>query len=183
MSEFLEILRNISPILVCLLVCAAKIVEITIQSLKTVMMVKGQRLNSALLGFVECIIWGLAVSTIIGSLGDDYLLLVFYCFGYAAGLYLGSTLEGRIALGTSNLQIIANDEATEKICAYLKENNRGFTVFEGHGSTQKMNMIFIVLARKEIAKVSKAVRAAAGSNVFVVADDVSNYTGGYGMVK
>ena len=43
MSEFLETLRGISPILVCLLVCAAKIIEITIQSLKTCMMVKGQR--------------------------------------------------------------------------------------------------------------------------------------------
>ena len=36
MSEFLDTLRSISPILVCLLVCAAKIVGITIQSLKTV---------------------------------------------------------------------------------------------------------------------------------------------------
>ena len=40
MSNFLEMLSGISPILVCLLVCVAKIVEITIQSLKTCMMLK-----------------------------------------------------------------------------------------------------------------------------------------------
>ena len=134
MSEFLKILP---PIVVCLIVCAAKIVEISIQSLKTCMMVKGQRLKAAGLGFLECTIWGLVISTIIGTLGDNLFLLLFYCVGYAAGLFIGSTIEGKIALGTSNLQLIANDENTEKITEYLKENNKGYTVFEGHGSTDK----------------------------------------------
>ena len=183
MSEFLEFLRGISPILVCLLVCAAKIVEITIQSLKTCMMVKGQRLKAAGLGFVECIIWGLVISTLIGSLGDDLLLLIFYCIGYATGLFLGSTIENKIALGTSNLELIASDESTEKITAYLKANDRGYTVFEGHGSKEKMNMIFVVLPRKETPRVLKEIRKSCDNKVFVAVSEVSKYAGGYGMVK
>ena len=183
MSEFLETLRGISPILVCLLVCAAKIVEITIQSLKTCMMVKGQRLKAACLGFVECTIWGLVISTLIGTLGDNLLLLVFYCAGYATGLFLGSTLEGKIALGTSNLELIASDESTAKITAYLKENERGYTVFEGHGSKEKMNMIFVVLPRKETPKVLREIRQSCDNKVFVAVSEVSKYAGGYGMVK
>ncbi len=183
MSEFLDSLREISPILVCLLVCAAKIVEITIQSLKTCMMVKGQRLKAAGLGFVECIIWGLVISTIIGTLGDNLLLLLFYCAGYATGLFLGSTIEGKIALGTSNLEIIASEENTAIITAYLKEQNRGYTIFDGHGSTQKMNMIFIVLPRKESGRVLRDLRKKCDKNLFVVASEVSKYAGGYGMMK
>ena len=183
MSEFLDFLRGISPILVCLLVCAAKIVEITIQSLKTCMMVKGQRLKAAGLGFVECIIWGLVISTLIGSLGDDLLLLIFYCIGYATGLFLGSTIENKIALGTSNLELIASDESTEKITAYLRENDRGYTVFEGRGSKEKMNMIFVVLPRKETPKTLKEIRKACDNKVFVAVSEVSKYAGGYGMVK
>ena len=183
MSEFLETLRGISPILVCLLVCAAKIIEITIQSLKTCMMVKGQRLKAAGLGFVECTIWGLVISTLIGSLGDNLLLLVFYCIGYATGLFLGSTLESKIALGTSNLELIANDDSTKKIPDYLKANDRGFTVLEGHGSKEKMNMIFIVLPRKETPKTLKEIRKVCDNKVFVAVSEVSKYAGGYGMVK
>ena len=56
MSEFLA---SLHPILVCLIVCAAKIVEITIQSLKTCMMVRGQRLKAAGLEVVTHIIIGL----------------------------------------------------------------------------------------------------------------------------
>ncbi|MBR4941540.1 MAG: DUF2179 domain-containing protein [Clostridia bacterium] len=180
MSEFLA---SINPILVCLIVCAAKIVEITIQSLKTCMMVKGQRLKAAGLGLLECAIWGLVISTIIGTLGDNLFLLAFYCVGYAVGLYLGSTIEGKIALGTSNLQLIANDENTEIITEYLKNNNRGYTVFEGRGSTDKMNMIFIVLPRREAGKILKEIHKKCNNKVFVVASEVSKYAGGYGMLK
>ena len=180
MSEFLA---SLHPVAVCFLVCAAKIVEITIQSLKTCMMVKGQRLKAAGLGFVECTIWGLVISTIIGTLGDNIFLLLFYCIGYATGLFLGSTIENKIALGTSNLELIANDASTKKITEYLKACDRGYTVFEGHGSKDKMNMIFIVLPRKETPKVLKDIRKACDNKVFVVASEVSKYAGGYGMGK
>lgn len=178
-----ELLSTLHPVAVCLIVCAAKIVEISIQSLKTCMMVKGQRMKAAALGFVECMIWGLVISTIISTLGDNLLLLLFYCFGYAVGLFLGSTIENKIAIGTSNLELIANDESTEKITTYLKENNRGYTVFSGRGSIDKMNMIFIVLPRKETPRVLKEIRECCDNKVFVVASEVSKYAGGYGMVK
>ena len=180
MSEFLA---SLHPVAVCFLVCAAKIVEITIQSLKTCMMVKGQRLKAAGLGFVECTIWGLVISTIIGTLGDNLFLLLFYCVGYATGLFLGSTIENKIALGTSNLELIANDESTAKITEFLKAQNRGYTVFDGYGSTDRMNMIFIVLPRKEAPKMLKEIRKLCDNKVFVVASEVSKYAGGYGMMK
>lgn len=180
MSEILEMLP---PVAVCILVCVAKIVEITIQSLKTCMMVKGQRLKAAGLGFLECTIWGLVISTIIGTLGDNLWLLLFYCVGYATGLFLGSTIEGKIALGTSNLELIANDDSTEKIEAYLKAQGRGYTVLDGRGSVDKMNLIFIVLPRREAARVLREIRALCDNKVFVVASDVSKYAGGYGTLK
>jgi len=177
------ILASLHPAVVCAIVCFAKIIEITIQSLKTCMMVKGQRLKAAGLGFIECVIWGVVISTIIGTLGDNPFLLLFYCIGYATGLFLGSTIENKIALGTSNLELIAGIESTEKIIEYLKKNNRGYTVFEGRGSKDKMNMIFIVLPRKETGTVLKDIRRTCDNKVFVVASEVSKYAGGYGMMK
>ncbi len=178
-----DFLNSIPPIAVCLIVCCAKIVEITIQSLKTCMMVKGQRAKAAMLGFTECMIWGLVISTIISTLGSNYILLLFYCCGYATGLFLGSTIESKLAIGTSNLELIANDENTLRITEYLKEKNLGYTVLDGYGSKDKMNMIFIVLARKEAPKVLKEIRRICDNKVFVAVSEVSKYAGGYGMMK
>ena len=178
-----ELLAALPPIVLCIIVCATKILEISIQSLKTCMMVKGQRLKAAGLGFIECVVWGLVVAAVIGTLGDNLLLLLFYCIGYAAGLFIGSTIEGKIALGTSNLELIASDESTEKITAYLKQNDLGYTVLPGHGANEKMNMIFIVLPRKRTKRALNEIRACCDNKVFVVASEVSKYAGGYGMVK
>lgn len=178
-----EILASLHPVAVCIIICAAKILEIMVQSLKTCMMVKGERIKAAGLGFLECAIWGLVISTIIGTLGDNLFLLFFYCIGYAVGLFLGATIEGKIALGTSSLELIANDDSTAKITEYLKSHGRGYTVFAGHGSIDAMNMIFIVLPRKEMSKMLKEIRKVCDNKVFVVASEVSKYAGGYGMVK
>lgn len=178
-----ELLASMSPVAVCFLVFAAKIVEITIQSLKTCMMVKGQRLKAAGLGLLECVVWGLVVSSIISTLGDNPLLLLFYSLGYASGMFLGATIENKIALGTSNLQLIAGEESTRKIIMYLKENNRGYTMFNGYGSKEPMNMILIILSRREVSPVLKEIRRICQNKVFVVTSEVSKYMGGYGMVK
>ena len=79
--------------------------------------------------------------------------------------------------------MIAGDDSTQKITAYLRENDRGYTVFEGHGSKDKMNMIFIVLPRRETPAALRDIRKCCDNKVFVVASEVSKYAGGYGMVK
>lgn len=178
MSQFIA---TLPPIVVCLLVCCSKILEISIQSLKTVMMVKGQRFKAALLGFVECIVWGLVISSVITTLGDNILLLLFYCLGYATGLYLGSTLEGKIALGTSSVELIVNRKNAEKVKSYLRERDKGFTVFEGEGAKEKVYKIRTVLPRKEAKKIIKEVCALCDNQVFEITTEVSKYTGGYGV--
>ena len=183
MSEILATLSSIHPILVCLLVMTAKIIEISIQSLKTCLMVKGQRFRAACLGFVECTIWGLVISTIIGSLGDNLMLLAFYCTGYATGLFIGSTLEGKLAFGTSNIEVIANEENTRLISEYLKMHNKGFTIIHGHGAHEQMNIIYIVLPRKEVNKTIRDIQKLCNKQVFFVTSEVSKYAGGYGVVK
>jgi len=46
-----------------------------------------------------------------------------------------------------------------------------------------MNMIFIVLPRRDMNKVLKEIRKECDNKVFVVASDVSKYAGGYGTMK
>ena len=99
-------------------------------------------------------------------------------------LYTAYALEGMgNSISVSSRQAQLSRLYLYPFISYLKENNRGYTVFEGHGSTDKMNMIFIVLPRREMPKALKEIRNACENKVFVVASEVSKYAGGYGMVK
>ena len=111
------------------------------------------------------------------------MLLFAYCLGYATGLYLGSIIENKIALGTSSVQIMVNNEYIDDVSNYLKEKNYGFTLLEGHGSKSEMFVVIIVLPRKEVKGVMADIRELCDNKVFMVSSEVSKYTGGYGVRK
>jgi uncharacterized protein YebE (UPF0316 family) len=157
----------------CLLVCGAKILEISISSVKTVFMVKGQKMQAAFLAFVECMIWGIVISSIIHTLSDNMILLLFYGIGYAAGLYIGSVIEGKIALGTSSIQFMIKSNQLDKVRGYLNKSNQGYTVLEGKGKTDKMSIVYVVLPRKEVKATIKDIRNICDGNVFIVSSEVN----------
>ena len=180
MGEFVIDWANIG---MCFIICFAKILEISIQSVKTVCMVKGERAVAVGLAFIECLIWGLVVSSVITSLSGNMLWLFAYCFGYAAGIFIGSVIESKIALGTSSIQIMVNKDCSNKVEEYLRENNRGFTIIDGHGSKSEMSVVIMVLPRKEVKSVMAKISELCENKVFVVSSEVSRFVGGYGVRK
>ena len=170
-------------IFTCLAICAAKIVEISIQSVKTVCMVKGERRFAALLGFIECLLWGLVMSSVITSLSSNIWLLLSYCIGYSSGLFLGSIIESKIALGTSSVQLMVDNAHIELVEKYLKEHGHGFTVLDGHGSKETMHVVIMVLARKTVKQTMREIREICNGNVFMISSEISSFAGGYGIRK
>lgn len=167
----------------CALIAFAKIVEISIQSIKTVSMVKGRRILAAVLAFVECLIWGLVCSSIITGLTSNISWLLSYCLGYASGIYIGSKLESLIALGTSSIQFVVRNEAINDVEEYLQKHDRGYTVLEGRGAKGKSSMVIVALPRKEVKKTINDIENLCNGNVFILTSEVSKYTGGYGVRK
>lgn len=178
-----DFINSLHPAIICLIVCLSKVLEISIQNLKIMLMVKGQKIRATMLAFLECLIWGLVISSVITTLGNNMFLLFFYCLGYALGLFVGSTLENKIALGTTNIEFIVSEKNTEKIITYLKEKEKGFTIFEGKGSKGKVNMILVVVSRKEAKSLITEIEEICEDDVFEIMSDVSKFTGGYGIKK
>lgn len=174
---------EIEQIALCVIVCLAKILEISIQSVKTVCLVKNQKGIAACLAFVECLVWGLVISSIITSLSDNLSLLLSYCLGYALGIVFGSIIENHIALGTSNIQVIVNKEHISIVEDYLRENNHGFTVLQGRGSKDEMYVVIMVLPRKHSKKIINELKEKCEGNLFLIASDINSFVGGYGVKK
>lgn len=170
-------------VLTCLAVFAAKVIEIGISSIKTTCMVKGERKLATALAFIECLIWGFVVSSVITSLSNNVWLLLSYCIGYATGLFVGSVIESKIALGTSTISMIVGDEYLAKVEEHLKNHNQGYSVFDGRGSKGPVHRVEVTLPRKDVKGAIKKIREICDNNVFLVSSEVSRFTGGYGIRK
>lgn len=167
----------------CLVVFLAKIFEISVQSVKTVCMVKRQRILASILGFVECMIWGLIISSVITELSSSIYLLLSYAVGYSCGLFLGSCIESKLALGTASIQMIMDDAHIGKVEAYLKEHNNGYFCGEGHGSKERMYRVIVILPRKSVHKTMKEIRELCDGQIFMTTSEVNKFIGGYGAAK
>ena len=136
----------------------ARICDVTIGTLRIVMISKGQKNLAPFLGFFEVLIWLIAIGRIMQNL-DNWVCYIFYAGGFATGNYIGMILEERLAVGISQIQIITGKDASNLIQA-LKNAGYGTTYHpaEGGASGKMVNIIYSIVQRSEIDKVAAIVK-------------------------
>jgi uncharacterized protein YebE (UPF0316 family) len=93
-------------LLAALLIFAMRLADVSLGTLRIVMLVRGKRRWAGVLGFFESLIWVLAARQVLGDL-DELIKIVAYAGGYAAGTMLGSTFERWLAMGSVLVRIVA----------------------------------------------------------------------------
>lgn len=150
-----------------ILIFLARICDVSIGTFRTMLVISGHRYISAGLGFVEVVIWTLAVGGALTYLGESVLALVAYAGGFAAGVYVGMFLEDRIALGYRALRIIANGSHVD-LAGKLREHGYRVTRVDGSGRDGPVEIAFCVIRRKRLAEVRELIARFAPSSYVTV---------------
>jgi uncharacterized protein YebE (UPF0316 family) len=152
-----------------LLILLARVCDVTIGTVRIVMVAKGEKFWAPLLGFFEVLIWLLAISKIFENL-DNWVCYIAYSAGFAVGNYIGLKVEEFLAMGIVRIQIITRMNADELI-TNLKKEGYGITHHEAKGSTEDVSIIYSIIKRIEIRKVENIVKAT-NPNAFYTVEDV-----------
>jgi len=139
-----------------LLIFMARIIDVTIGTIRIVMISKGAKKWAPFLGFVEIFIWLLAMTKIFQNL-DNWLCYFAYAGGFAAGNYIGLIIEEKLAVGIVKIQIITRKNA-DKLIENLKEAGYGITYHAAQGSNDFVSIIYSIIKRHEIGKVEKIIK-------------------------
>jgi uncharacterized protein YebE (UPF0316 family) len=139
------------------LVFFARILDVTLGTLRIIFLGKGKRLLPPLLGFVEVFIWIVVVSHLVNNVSNlaGYLA---YAAGFATGTYVGTLIEKSLAIGTLIVRAIVSGE-TEALIRSLSGAGYGVTFFDAHGATGLVNVIYTVINRKELDDVVRRLLA------------------------
>ncbi|MGQ7869483.1 DUF2179 domain-containing protein [Sunxiuqinia sp. sy24] len=160
-----------SYLILPLLIFFARISDVTVGTLRIVMVSKGQKLIAPLLGFFEVIIWLITMSKIIQNI-DNWVAYVAYGAGFAAGNYIGLMIEERLAVGIVQLQIITRKSA-QNLIAKLKASGYGITHHEAQGAIEKVAVIYTIIKRNELNKVLEIMRTY-NPNAFYSIEDIKS---------
>lgn len=139
-----------------LLIFAARIMDVTIGTIRIVMVAKGQKFWAPLMGFFEVFIWIITMSKVMQNL-DNWMCYIGYAGGFATGNLVGLILEEKLAMGVIKIQIITRKEATLLIAA-LKEAGYGITHHDAHGANSIVSIIHTIVKRTDLGKVEEIIR-------------------------
>jgi uncharacterized protein YebE (UPF0316 family) len=129
-----------------LFIFLARVCDVSLATIRTLMVVRGQKLYAAIIGFFEVIIYILALGKIFSDLTNP-LNLLFYALGYATGNYVGTYFEEKLAVGIFTAQVITLKDPLQ-LTEILREKGYGVTVIEGEGREGKRYILQIILKRK-----------------------------------
>lgn len=139
-----------------ILIFIARVIDVSIGTIRIVFVSKGKKTLAPLFGFVEVIIWLLAISQIMRNL-DNFICYIAYGGGFAMGTFVGLLIEEKLALGMVLIRVITRVDAGDLV-ASLRAQDYGVTSMPAEGPEGKVNIIYSVIRREDLNKVVEIIQ-------------------------
>lgn len=142
-------------IIIPVLIFLARIVDVTIGTARVIFVSRGYRILAAAAGFVEVLIWLMAIGQIMKNLSNP-ICYIAYASGFAVGNYLGITLAERLSLGFVLIRVITNKNA-DALMESLKNSDCGVTCIQGTGAFGPVAIVFTIAPRHHIDQIIRII--------------------------
>ncbi|MGZ0656431.1 DUF2179 domain-containing protein [Coraliomargarita sp. W4R53] len=143
----------IAWVLIPVLIFFARLVDVSLATLRHILVFRGMKKVVPFLAFIEILIWTLAITQVMENLSNTAALLA-WALGFSVGTYLGMIIEERLALGHQLVRVIHQKMPTDFIES-LKERGYGVTCLGAHGAFGQVDISLIVSPRKRLGELLK----------------------------
>lgn len=163
-----------------LFIFLARITDVSLGTIRMILIVRGDKWPAAIIGFVEIMVYTVALGMVVGALNDPIKLTVF-CVGFSLGVIVGSVIEDRLALGYRGVQVIIDREHSH-IVDELREEGYPVTTWEAEGR-QGHKMVLSMVLKRQLARQVTAYITERDPGAFVVFMEPKHFRGGYILKK
>ena len=153
-----------------------RVANMTMDTIRALMVMRGRKGITWLLGFIQTLIYVYVLTTIIQDLTNLPNLLA-YAGGFATGNVAGMWLEERIAVGHVNLRVVSPLRGSA-VAEGLREQDFAVTEFTGRGRDGTVSVLDVSVKRKEAKKV-RAIVEKFDKNAFVTSENMQLVRRGY----
>lgn len=160
-----------------LMIFGFKAIEISISTVRIIIVNRGYKKEGAMLSFVEVIIWVFVASAVIANISAAPLKGIVYALGYSVGVFVGSIIEKKLAFGQTMLQIIVDDKEAIKITSLIRERKVGVTTVDAKGISGSKTLILIYINRKNIQEIKHEILSVDPS-ALIAENNVDHISGG-----
>lgn len=158
MTAITQFLSGSSPFVYCF-IFFGKLIEVSLASLRSQLIVKGQRVPGAIVALFEYTFWLCITASAIAGFSEYPLKILVLVLAFAAGQVLGSVLEEKMALGYCSVTaIFLSKDSAVATADMLRSKGHALTLFPAEGiHGAKRTALITAVKRKNIADVKKVI--------------------------
>lgn len=154
----------------------ARICDVSLGTIRTILIFRGYRFWSAIIGFFEVLIWILAASQVLKNLNEWYLILG-YAAGYATGNIVGMWLESLLAMGSELIRVISENEHIP-LARKLREHGYHVTAVSAHTEKERPVEVVLLVEKRRVVPRLLALIEEIDPDAFYTIENIKNVHSG-----
>jgi uncharacterized protein YebE (UPF0316 family) len=162
-------LLSLSAWLAAGLIFALRVGDMTLDTLRVLVVMRGRKEIAWMLGFFQALIFVLAISSVLKNL-DNPLNILGYAAGFATGNVVGMFIEGKLAIGHIQISIVSPRRGTA-IAERLRAEGFAITEIPARGKDGMVSLLSCSVLRKSADHVRQIVHVV-DESAFITAEDV-----------
>ena len=162
-------------VFICIKIFFARLLDVSINTFRTMIMMRGKKLISSLLAFLEVFVWFYAARTALTTEVHGLYLPISYSLGYATGSFIGMFLSEKFIKGVLGVQIITKKNTNSLIKA-IKNKNIG--VSEIKLSSKNKTMLYIQIKSNKL-EILKEIVSKYDKEAFITITETKYVTNGW----
>ena len=135
--------------LLCLEIFLARILDVSLGTIKTFYVVREKRLTASIIAFFEVLIWFIVAREALNTDVSSIIIPIAYSLGFASGTYIGILLSSRIIHGNLTVNIISS-KIKKKDINCLKLAGFGLTSIKVNGNK---SYLMVEITKKDLEKI------------------------------
>lgn len=163
---------------ICLQIFLARLIDVTLGTLRTILIVKGKKNSAAIIAFFEVLIWFLVAKEALDNVDSTLLIPICYAAGFAAGTYIGIRITNKYIEGYVTANITTTKD-NYKLIANLREKGYGVSVvgLKNELNNEKKDMLFVSMNKKNIEEIKEIVKNN-NKDTFLIFNEVKHIQNG-----
>ena len=162
----------------CIKIFFARIIDVSLATLVTILSVKNKKVQATILGFLDVIIWFVVVKEALNNEINSAWITLSYAGGYAIGTFAGTYLSDKLIKGKIMIQVVLNNKHLNKINE-IREKGFAVSQVECIGKDNKKNVMLFIELDKHHMKEIKDIIKSIDKNAFVVVNETKYVENGF----
>lgn len=160
----------------CIKIFMARILDVSIGTIRTVYMVRGKVFITTILAFIEVYVWFWVAREALITQVNSILIPISYSLGYATGTFIGTYISNKFIKGIIKLEVISQKEKLKKISDKLKKQGYGISIIKLDSDN---NDLLICQTNKKNKNNIIKIITSIDKNAFITINDTKYLHNGY----